>query len=72
MKVGTIKRWLGSEFTPFTWQRIMMRLLPEFRAEGMPVHQLTDDAELNDRLFGLVNQAVQDLYQTTIPNNLEQ
>ena len=70
MKVGVLKDWLSSEFTPFTWQRIVMRLLPDFRAEGLFFHHLTDDMELSDNLVGLIDKTLYDLYQTNLPKNL--
>ena len=71
MKVSTIKEWLSAEFSPFTWQHIMMRLLPQFRAEGLAVHQITDDMVLSTQLLESINQVMNDLYQTNLPENTE-
>lgn len=70
MKIGEIKSWLSHEFTPFTWQRIVMRLLPEFREEGLYFHHISDDKELSNRLVELIDQTLSELYKTNIPKHL--
>jgi len=68
MKVGKIKSWLSDEYTPFTWQRVCMRLLPQFRAEGLFFHQIKDDVELSDQLVEQINQVLMELYQANLPS----
>lgn len=67
MKVGDVKKWLNNELTPYTWQRVLMRLLPSFREEGMYFHTITDEHELSDKLLDLIDKTLKDLYKVNLP-----
>ena len=70
MTVGDIKTWLNEELTPFTWQRIFMRILPAFREEGLYFHTISDDQELSPKLIELIDRTLADLYQVNLPKEV--
>lgn len=68
MKVGEIKDWLNDELqNPFAWQRVLMHLLPYFRAEGYYYHTISDEHVLNDKLISLIDKAVLKFYKVRLP-----
>ena len=67
MKVGEIKTWLGKELSPLAWQRVLMRLLPSFREEGLFFHTITDDDVLSEKLLRMINKTLKEVYQTSLP-----
>ncbi|MGB0524500.1 MAG: hypothetical protein ACPGJS_16125 [Flammeovirgaceae bacterium] len=67
MKVGEIRTWLTDELNnPFAWQRVLMHLLPDFRAEGHFFHTITDEDELSDQLLKLVDKTITKFYQINL------
>lgn len=67
MKVGDVKNWLNKEVTPYTWQRILMRLLPSFREEGLFFHTITDEHELSEKLLDSIDSTLLELYKVSLP-----
>ncbi len=72
MKIGPIKAWILENKDPLVWQRILLRLLPDFREEGFFFHTITDDAVLSPNLLSKIDNALFELYQTRLPDDLIQ
>jgi hypothetical protein len=62
MKVGKIKKWSNEVVSPFAWQRVLFRLLPEFQKEGLFLHQVTDETVLSESLLDKIGQAYEEIY----------
>ncbi len=70
MYVHTLKDWLDQHTTPFVWQRILIKLLPEFRQAGFYLHTIKDETELNPTLIQSINKCLYELYQIQLPNEI--
>ena len=68
MKIGEIKNYLNQNIAPMAWQRIQIRLLPEFKAKGFYFHTMTDDRELDSDIVNDINAAIKDLYGEPLPS----
>jgi len=72
IKVKTIREWCEDNLSPRAWQRIKIRLLPEFRKEGHFLHTLGDDITLSNNLVAAIGQTIKDIYQKTLPTQFNQ
>ena len=67
MRVGEIKNWLADELqNPFAWQRVIMHLLPHFRAEGHYFHTITDEQVLSDKLLKMIDKTILKFYKVSL------
>lgn len=71
MKVKKVKNWCDATLTPLAWQRILIRLLPEFRQEGYFLHNINDESTLSESLLAHINRTLSDLYQINLPTQLK-
>lgn len=70
MKVGKVKSWIFDNMDPLVWQRITLRLLPDFREEGFFFHTINDDSVMSRVLTTKVDQTLFDLYKKHLPSEL--
>jgi hypothetical protein len=62
-EVATVKSWINVNASPFAWQRILFKLLPEFKKEGFFFHTIKDDSQLSFRLLEKISEALFDAYK---------
>jgi hypothetical protein len=62
-EVATIKSWINIHASPFAWQRILFKLLPEFKKEGFFFHTIQDDSRLSPTLLEKISEALFDAYK---------
>ena len=62
-EVATIKSWINTNASPFAWQRILFKLLPEFKKEGFFLHTIKDDSALSITLLEKISEALFDTYK---------
>jgi hypothetical protein len=70
IKVQAIKQWSKDNCPPFSWERVLFRLLPDFKQEGLFLHLVKDETVLSDNLSQKVKTQFTELYNATIPNEL--
>lgn len=66
-KIGDVKDYLNKNIAPMAWQRIQIRLLPNFKEKGFYFHTMTDDKELDQDLIRSINTAIEELYSSSLP-----
>lgn len=69
-KVKDLKTWSDGEISPFAWQRIMFRLIPDFRANGLFLQDVKDETVLEHTLLEKINQSYIEIYNIKLPKNL--
>ena len=62
-EVATVKSWININASPFAWQRILFKLLPEFKKEGFFFHTIKDDSKLSPTLLEKISEALFDTYK---------
>ncbi len=62
-EVATVKSWININASPFAWQRILFKLLPEFKKEGFFFHTIKDDSKLSSTLLEKISEALFDTYK---------
>ncbi|WP_338792080.1 hypothetical protein V9L05_16710 [Bernardetia sp. Wsw4-3y2] len=62
-EVATVKSWININASPFAWQRILFKLLPEFKKEGFFFHTIKDDSKLSPTLLEKISEALLDTYK---------
>ena len=67
--VAVIKSWINTNASPFAWQRILFKLLPEFKKEGFFFHTIQDDSKLPTSLLKKISEALFDTYQIELSTN---
>ena len=71
MKVSAekIKEWSNQEISPFAWQRIIVKALPQLREEGLEFSDLMNPTNLvlSGKAFKVVASVVEELYQVELP-----
>lgn len=53
--IGTVKDYLKNNITSKAWERIQLRLLPEYKERGLYLHTMTDEKELDNLMMRLIN-----------------
>jgi hypothetical protein len=72
MEIGKIKAWLESSNQPYhSWNRVLIKALPEFNKENLYLHDIKDNTILSPRLFQLVRHIFATSYNIDIPEDLE-
>jgi hypothetical protein len=66
MLVRTLRQEVEQRSSPLGWQRVMLRMLPEFRKEGLFFQNIKDDLVLPSHLVDKVAKEVFALYQIDI------
>ncbi|MBL6448001.1 hypothetical protein JMN32_16915 [Fulvivirga sp. 29W222] len=66
--IGDVKNYLNQKITSMAWQRIQMRLLPEFNKRGIFLHAITDSMQIDRDLMAAINTAVNTLYNESLPS----
>ncbi len=69
MKLIDIKEFMDQKVAPMAWQRVQLRLLPEFNKRGIYLHKFDEEYICEEEFFLLINQTLDSLYKTTIPSN---
>jgi hypothetical protein len=67
MLVQELRTTIEQKSSPLSWQRILFRLLPEFKKEGLFFHQIQDNVELSSQLVDKIVDEVFMLYNIEIP-----
>lgn len=62
-EVATVKSWINVNASPFAWQRILFKLLPDFKKEGFFFHTIKDDSHLSLTLLEKISEALFDIYK---------
>ncbi|WP_291725507.1 hypothetical protein [Bernardetia sp.] len=68
-EVAVIKSWINNNASPFAWQRILFKLLPEFKKEGFFFHTIKDDSELSPNLLEKISEALFDAYKIKLSSD---
>lgn len=69
MSIGELKNYLDSNLAPRAWQRIKLRLLPQFNAKGIFLHQMKDELELDIELLNLISNTLESIYKEKLPES---
>lgn len=70
MSIGELKSYLDENLAPRAWQRVKLRLLPQFNERGIFLHQMKDDLELDSDLMILISDSLEKIYKQRLPENL--
>jgi hypothetical protein len=68
-EVATLKSWINIHASPFAWQRILFKLLPEFKKEGFFFHTIKDDSQLSITLLEKISEALFDAYKLELSSD---
>lgn len=71
-QVGTLKSWIDAKASPFAWQRIVLKLLPDFKKEGFFLHTIKEESNISRSLADKIRDTLFEMYKLTIPNELLQ
>ncbi|MEQ9230735.1 MAG: hypothetical protein RIF46_08620 [Cyclobacteriaceae bacterium] len=69
MKAVDAKNWCIENITPQSWSRIVLKTLPELRAQGLDLKEIENPSEelvLSDEIVAILNGALDALYQLKI------
>jgi len=64
-----IKEWCDEKLSPVAWQRIVVKVSPEFRGTGLNLKNLTDPDNsvlLDDAQYNVIKQAIEATYSTQL------
>lgn len=64
-----IKEWCDSNLSPVAWQRIIVKVSPQFRGSGLKLSDLLNPTEavlLDDNGYKIIKTAVEETYETTM------
>lgn len=67
-RIQDVKNYLNSNVAPMAWQRIQIRLLPDFNKKGFFFHTMTDDRVLDAELIVNIDSTVKELYNLSLPS----
>lgn len=69
MQALKLKNWCDKHLSPVAWQRIVVKVSPEFRGSGLNIKNLTDPDDqiiLSDQQFGIIKKAISETYSTEV------
>ena len=64
-----VKEWCDANLSVVAWQRIVVKVSPQFRGTGLNLKNLTaPDASvvLNDEQYDIIKKAIEDTYEAQI------
>ena len=64
-----IKDWCDQHLSPVAWQRIVVKLSPEFRGSGLNLKVLTDPDDsvlLDDSQYSIIKDAIESTYSQQV------
>lgn len=64
-----IKEWCDQNLSPVAWQRIVVKVSPEFRGSGLNLKNLTDPDDsilLDDAQYSIIKQAIEATYNMQV------
>ncbi|MEM6641786.1 MAG: hypothetical protein AAF616_02305 [Bacteroidota bacterium] len=64
-----IKEWCDANLSPVAWQRIAVKVSPQFRGTGIKLGDLlnpTDAVLLDDQGYKIIKSAVEETYNVSI------
>ena len=73
IKVLTLKNWCIKNITPLAWQRIIIKVLPQFRDRGFDLNVLEEppaDLMFGDEEFTLFSGALDEIYKISFPKEV--
>jgi hypothetical protein len=73
IKASSYKNWCTDNISPQAWPRILLKSLDEVRAQGFNLKELenpVEDLTLNESLMASLNNALEELYQTKVEEDL--
>ena len=69
MEASKIKAWCDTNISPVAWQRIVVKVSPDFRGTGLNIKNLTNpdlSVVLSDQQFGIIKKAIEETYSTEL------
>ena len=60
-----IKNWCDSKLSEVAWQRIVVKVSPEFRGSGLTIKTLSNpdnSVVLSDQQYGIIKKAIEETY----------
>lgn len=71
MKIEAIKvkKWCDENLSPVAWQRLAVKVSPQFRGSGIKLTELLKPDEtilLDDTQYAIFKEAIEDTYQVSI------
>lgn len=64
-----IKAWCDSNLSPVAWQRIIVKVSPQFRGTGLKLSDLLNPTEavlLDDKGYQIIKTAVEETYNVSM------
>ena len=64
-----IKEWCDENLSPVAWQRVVVKVSPEFRGTGLNLKNLSDPDDsvlLDDAQYSTLKQAIEETYSTQL------
>ena len=64
-----IKEWCDQNLSPVAWQRIVVKVSPDFRGSGLNLKNLTDPDDsvlLDDAQYSIIKQAIESTYNMQV------
>lgn len=75
IKVVILKNWCNKNITPLAWQRIIIKVLPQYRERGFSLEDLEnpqDNHVFGDEEFRLFTTTLETLYGISFPKEVLQ
>ncbi len=72
-KAINFKNWCNKNISPQAWSRIVLKSLPELRANGLSLNDLDNPNEnlvLDDEVLKTLNKSLDDLYKMKIESEV--
>ena len=73
IKVINCKNWCEENITPMAWPRVVLRVVPELRKKGLSVKEMenpTESVTVDEDIFKLFNNALHEIYEMEIPQQV--
>ena len=64
-----VKKWCDKNLSPVAWQRVVVKVSPEFRGTGLTIANLTDPSEsimLQDDQYEIVKRTIESTYDVSV------
>lgn len=73
IKASNFKNWCTENISPQSWTRISLKCVNQLREKGISLKQmedLTPDVDLDQDLMDALNEALSELYDMTVDEDL--
>lgn len=69
IEANKIKKWCDENLSTVAWQRIVVKVSPEFRGTGLNIKNLTDPSDsilLDDEQYEIIKRTIESTYDISL------